>query len=137
MLKPNLYIKDDNELQELTKEWQKRLGLSDWYIGVAFVSQEEMTDPNWGGESDVQWVNKVGTIKIVKKEYIPKDLLIKQPQEEMLIHELLHFKFIAFDEKTREEACYEIMQHQLIETLARALYSAKYNLNNKWWLQEE
>ena len=59
-----------------------------------------------------------------------KDLLIKQPQEEMLIHELLHFKFIAFDEKTREEACYEIMQHQLIETLARALYSAKYNLNN-------
>lgn len=137
MNKPELYIKDEAQLEALTKEWQKRLGLSDWYIGVAFATQEEMSNPNWGGESDVQWVNKVGTIKIVEKRFIPDDLLIKQPQEEMLIHELLHFKFIAFEEKTREESCFEIMQHQLIETLARALYSAKYNLDKSWWVKED
>lgn len=137
MKTPSLFIKDKNELHELVKEWQKRLGLDDWFIGVTFADQSEMSDPNWGGESDVQWVNKVGTIKIVNKEYIPNDLLIKQPQEEMLIHELLHFKFIAFEEKTREESVFEMMQHQLIETLARALYSAKYNLDKSWWINED
>lgn len=135
-MKPSLYIKNEIELQNLLWEWQKRLELSDWFIGIAFADKEDMSDPNWGGESEVQWVNKVGTIKILKREYIPSDLLIKQPQEEMLIHELLHFKFIAFDDKTREEAHYEIMQHQLIENLARALYSAKYNLDHSWWINE-
>ena len=134
-MKTKMFITTEEELLKLLKEWQERLGLGDWHIGVCLCKPEDIEEGN-AGESDVQWVNKCGTISILAKEYFPDDLLIKQPHEEILIHELLHFKFFALKEETREEAYFEMKQHQLLEELAKALYMAKYNLNLGWWANQ-
>ena len=77
-----------------------------------------------------------GLISILRAEDLPPNMILKQPMEQVLIHELLHFKFIAFDENSREEAVFEIAQHQLIETLAKALFMAKYGLTPTWFIAE-
>jgi hypothetical protein len=127
----NEFFETEEELQKCFLKWQPRLGLSDWNIGVALVDKTDLDGV--AGESEVQWVNKCGTISILKKEYIPDDLLIKLPHEETLIHEMLHFKFFALQETSREEHFYEMMQHQLLEEIAKALFLAEYNLDADWW----
>ena len=95
-----------------------------------------MTVPKWAGESDVQFINSCGLISIFRKEDVPAAVLLKQLHEEILIHELLHFKFISFEGKSREEAVYDIMQHQLLQTIAHALYATKYDLPESWFIAE-
>lgn len=130
---PKQYIDTEEELLELAKEWQNRLLLRDWVIGFALVSARELSDINFAGESEVQWVNRCGTVSILRKEDIPDDMITKQPMEMTLIHELLHFKFMKF-ENTSLEGCYwNEKQHQLLEDMAKALYMAKYNLTFDWF----
>lgn len=135
-MKVKMYFENEDDLHKCYLKWQKRLGLQDWCIGVGLVDPEDMEEGR-AGESDVQWVNKCGTIKILKKEHMPTDLLIKQPHEASLIHEMLHFKFVAFEEKSREESIYQLMQHQKIEELARALFMAEYNLQPNWFWEKD
>lgn len=129
-----MYVDTQEELIELLKEWQPRLGLSDWHIGIALCEPSEMDLSEVAGECDVQWLNKCGTISVLKKEYMPEDLIIKQPHEVTVIHELLHFKFFSLEERTREEHYYEMKQHQLLEEMAKALFMAKYNVGYNWWI---
>ena len=127
-IEPKLFIDTEEELLELAKEWQNRLLLRDWVIGFALVSARELSDINFSGESEVQCVNRCGTVSILRKEDIPSDMITKQPMEMTLIHELLHFKFMTF-ENTSLEGCYwNEKQHQLLEDMAKSLYMAKYNL---------
>lgn len=133
---PKLVFDNEAEMLQCMDEWKTRLGLSDWYIAARICPAEDMELDDCAGESEVQHVNMCGAISILREEDLPKDSLLKQPMELTLIHELLHFKFIAFDEKTREEAVFEIMQHTLIEQLAKALYMAKYNLTPDWFVPE-
>ena len=130
---PKLYIDTDEELLELAKEWQNRLLLSDWMIGFALVSTRDLSDIEFAGESEVQWVNRCGTVSILRKEDIPQNMLMKQPMEMTLIHELLHFKFMAFDNTSLEGCYWNEKQHQLLEDMAKALYMAKYNLTLDWF----
>ena len=133
MAEPKLYIDTEEELLELAKEWQNRLLLRDWAIGFSLVSSRELSDINFAGESNVQWVNRCGTVSILRKEDIPSDMITKQPMEMTLIHELLHFKFMTL-ENTSLEGCYwNEKQHQLLEDMAKALYMAKYNLTFDWF----
>lgn len=130
---PKLVFDSEGEMLQCLSEWKTRLGLSDWYISARICPAEGMALEDCAGESDVQHVNMCGTINILCAEDLPEDSLLKQPMEQTLIHELLHFKFIAFDEKTREGAVFEIRQHALIEQLAKALYMAKYHLTPDWF----
>ena len=133
---PKLVFDSEKELLECLEEWKRLLGLSDWHIVARICPKEDMTLPECAGESDVQFVNMCGLINILRAEDLPPDMILKQPMEQVLIHELLHFKFIAFDENSREEAVFEIAQHQLIETLAKALFMAKYGLTPTWFIAE-
>ena len=133
---PKLVFDSETELLECLEEWKRLLGLSDWHIAARICPKEDMNVPECAGESDVQFVNMCGLINILRAEDLPPDMILKQPMEQVLIHELLHFKFIAFDENSREEAVFEIAQHQLIETLARALFMAKYDLTPTWFIPE-
>lgn len=130
---PKLYIDTEEELLELSKEWQNRLLLSNWIIGFALVSSRELSNIEFAGESNVQWVNRCGTVSILRKEDIPQDMLMKQPMEMTLIHELLHFKFMGFDNTSLEGCYWNEKQHQLLEDMAKALYMAKYNLKTDWF----
>lgn len=129
------YFDTSEELYECFEKWQPRLGLSDWNIGIALVEPKDMEDER-AGESNVQWVNKCGTISILKKEYMPKDMLIRQPHESTLIHEMLHFKFFEAEPNSFESFYFDTMTHQLLEELAKALFLAEYNLPPKWFAGE-
>ena len=133
---PKLVFDSEKEMLQCLEEWKTLLGLSDWHIAARICPKEEMKLPECAGESDVQFVNMCGLISILRAEDMPSDMILKQPMEQVLIHELLHFKFISFDEESREEAVFEIAQHQLIETLAKALFMANYGLTPTWFIAE-
>lgn len=133
---PKLVFDSEKEMLQCLEEWKTLLGLSDWHIAARICPKEEMKLPECAGESDVQFVNMCGLISILRAEDMPSDMILKQPMEQVLIHELLHFKFISFDEESREEAVFEIAQHQLIETLAKALFMVKYDLTPTWFIAE-
>lgn len=133
---PKLVFDSEKELLECLEEWKRLLALSDWHIAARICPKEDMKLPESAGESEVYHVNMCGLIRILRAEDLPPDLILKQSMEQVLIHELLHFKFIAFDEESREEAVFEIAQHQLIENLAKALFMAKYGLTPTWFIAE-
>lgn len=137
MTEPKLYFESEKEMFDCLAEWQPRLGLSDWHIAARMCGREDMKLEEVAGESEVQHVNMCGLISILRKEDLPAGMILKQPHEQVLIHELLHFKFISFDVTSREHAIYEENQHQLIELLAKALFSAKYGLNHNWFIDDE
>lgn len=134
---PKTFFDSLDEMAAVQKEWQRRLGLSDWWIASTICGREDMELQDVAGESEVQWANKCGTISLLRREDMPDDLLVKEPQELTLIHELLHFKFFTCDADSREGAYYETMQHQLLEEIAKALYMAKYGLSWDWFIPEE
>lgn len=136
MGEPKLYFDSEAEMFDILEEWQRRLWLSDWWIAIALSSEDEMPDKESAGYSEVQWVNKCGKIWILRKEDYPEDLLLKQPQELVLIHELLHFKFFSVEHTSLEEAFYDMKNHQLLEELAKSLYMAKYGVNYSWFISE-
>lgn len=136
MTEPKLYFESEKEMFDCLDKWQKRLGLSDWYIAARICGKEDMDLENVAGESEVQHVNMCGLISILRKEDLPDDLILRQAHELTLIHELLHFKFISFDVTSREQAIYEENQHQLIEQLAKAFFMAEYNLTPNWFIAE-
>lgn len=138
MGEPKLCFDSQKEAFDLLEEWQKRLFLDDWWIGMDISSEADMPERGNAGYSEVQWVNKCGTIWILKAEEIPKEQLIKQPQELTIIHELLHFKFFATEPTEEYESQYYYMkQHQLLEEMAKSLYMAKYGIGYNWFIPEE
>ena len=137
MTEPKLYFDSEKELFDCLSEWQPRLGLSDWHIAARLCDIEDMKLKDVAGESEVQYVNMCGLISIVRKEDMPADMILKQPHEQVLIHELLHFKFISYEVNSRDQAVFEENQHQLIELLAKALFSAKYGLKHSWFIDEK
>lgn len=128
-----MFFDNEDELQECFEKWSPRLGLSNWIIGIRLSNKSEIPD-GVGGWSEVDWVNKCGTIEILKKEDFT-ETLFKQPHEEILIHEMLHFKFFSSEGKDRDSEFYEMMQHQLLEELAEALFMAEYNLERSWFTE--
>ena len=134
---PKMFFDSLEEMAAVQKEWQRRLGLTDWWIASTICGREDMELQDVAGESEVQWANKCGTISLLRREDMPDDLLVKEPQELTLIHELLHFKFFTCDADSREGAYYETMQHQLLEEIAKALNMAKYGLSWDWFIPEE
>ena len=130
---PKMFIETEEELLSLAKEWQRRLLLSDWIINFSLVTAREMSEVDLAGESDVQWINRCGVVNILRKEEIPQDIIAKQPMELVLVHELLHFKFMMFDNESLEGCYFSEKQHQLLEDMAKSLYMAKYGLDFEWF----
>ena len=118
-----------DELRECCKEWVDRLGLKDWRIAVRFARPDELESVNDAGDSDVNWVCRSAVIQIRTPDSVPK-CIQPQPQELVLIHELLHLKFFGVVEHnaTVEGVYWDTIQHALLEDMAKALYCTKYLL---------
>lgn len=137
MKEPKLKFENEKEMFDALDEWKTLLGLNDWMIAIHICGKDDMKLKDCAGESEVQFVNSCGIISILRAEDLPEDMILTQPQEQVLIHELLHFKFISFESESREDAVFEIVQHQLIECLAKALFMAKYGLAPGWFISEK
>ena len=138
MVKPKRYIDNDRELEALTVEWKNRLGLNDWLIAVSLCKQSDMTSIDYAGQNTVDWVGKTAEIQLLDKGCMP-DTIFRQPQELVLIHELLHcVLYQRFDAEGTgiEVLTHDMMTHSNIERLAKALYMAKYNITLDWFKEE-
>ena len=114
--------KNDN-INDLLKEWQHRLGLGDWHIVLEQeCSPNDMTLTGVQGECERDEVNKCGVIRVLcEKDY--GNRILPFDKEKVLVHELMHFKFVFLE--MNENELQNRLVHQYIDDLARALVDAK------------
>lgn len=120
------------QIAEVAEYYIKLLGLQDWMIRYELT--DELGEGN-GGENEYQFVNKYAVIRIRKT--LPESMLFRQPQELTLIHELLHCKFMLLDNTNYDGIIIYEYQHQLLQDMARAIFNARYNLTNKFYMSWE
>ncbi len=135
MTEPKLYFTDEKEANDLLQEWKERLFLRDWDINLHFT--DELEDGMLGlNESD--FLNMTSDITMLTARSLKiklENVSQKNPQEQTLIHELLHSKIMSYEQATPqiEGVLFDTIQHQTIEQLAKALYMAKYNVDYEWF----
>ena len=123
---------DRRKLQECAAYWQDKLQLKDWLI--KYTKTDDL-DPNDNGYCDFDFVHKCAIVKIRANK--ADDIMIKQPDELILVHELLHCKYPIYekdgdyDSKIRAD-----LQHQILEDMAKSLIMVKYNLSLYWFIKE-
>lgn len=128
---PIFDFKNQETLDKYLKEWQERLMLTNWIINAKIVEQGKI--PNYGGISDVSFSNSHAIIQIAEYNH-NNNYFFKQPQELVLVHELLHCVFMnVVNENTIEGLYYSEKQHQTLERIAKSLIMAKYNLIYDWF----
>ena len=133
MNEPKMYFEDEKESNEILEEWKSRLFLSDWNIKLI---EEDKLGEERAGQAEVQWVSSSGIIRMLTQKAIEDvgPVIEKQPQELILIHELLHFKYMSVENVgSIEGVYYEESQHRLLEQMAKSLYMTKYDLNYEWF----
>lgn len=131
MKEPVKIFKSKKQLEFYVKYWSKKLQLDDWIICVCV---DMCSNQENHGENEIDFVNKCALITIERKENMD-DFIMKQPEELVLVHELLHCKITCLEKNnmSREEFCYELEQHQLLESLAKSFIMTKYGLDFDWF----
>lgn len=117
------------ELNECLKWWQEKLFLSDWVIEAKISEPCDFIQEKCCGENEFDLVNKCCIIRILDKKYYGERIM-KYCAEKILVHELLHCKYNWLGNGTTYEGNYvDVMEHGLLEQMAKSLIMAKYNLS--------
>lgn len=107
----------------LLKEWQKRLRLQDWTIGLEQnCKAQDMKIKDCSG--CCEWIesSKTAQVQILDPmEY--GERIVPYDFETTLVHELLHCKLSLIS--TDVDDCQERYMHQIIDDLAKAFVDAK------------
>ena|SRR3990167_3747235 len=113
-----MIFKNDDELQLVCAEWQKRLRLQDWVVKAIIARNKDLLEKTQGTCS---WViqKKMATILILDPIDYPEDTIHPQDMEQTLVHELLHLHFAPFDDETGTPK--EIAIEQATDCIAYAL----------------
>ena len=121
-------FKTVEEIEECAKYYIKLLGLQDWRI--LFVLGKTK-DENNAGECESIFEEKCARIVISDIDY--EDLWFKQPQELILIHELIHCKIELYENSnmTLESLMIYQQRHTLIDDWARSIFYCRYGLTHK------
>lgn len=128
-MKPIEEFETEEQLQECLKWWQEKLFLTDWIIKAKLCVPEDFIEQNVCGENEFDMVNKCCVIRIMKKEYYGERIL-KYCAEHILCHELLHCKYNWLAcENTYDGKYLDVMEHNLLEQMAKSLIMSKYNLD--------
>lgn len=111
------------EHEKLLKEWQNRLGLSDWVIKLNdncvpdSMSMEEVAGCTVWTEC-----SKVARIEMLDPQYYG-ERIVPYDWEKTLVHELLHLKTSLVSDHVDD--LQERYMHMMIDDLARAFVDAK------------
>ena len=135
---PIKIYENDMQLQSSLKEWQARLFLDGWCITVELVDKCSADEYGTSGLNTHLPIQKTAYIEILKNsfEIIEQKVFIgKQPQELVLVHELLHCKFgVVYNAQgTYEAKIAEYHDHSLLEEISKSLIMAKYDLSFDWF----
>lgn len=119
----------EEELNECLKWWQEKLFLTDWVIKVRISEPCDFITEGSVGENEFDMVNKCCVIRILDQKYYG-DRIMKYCAEKVLVHELLHCKYnwLAYEE-SYEGKYVDVMEHGLLEQMAKSLIMAKYDLS--------
>lgn len=119
------------EHERLLQEWQKRLGLQDWYIILKTNCRpENMAMQDVEGCTTWTESTKSAWIDILDEQFFPEHAAARPYDfERTLVHELLHCKLSVLSED--ETGIQYRIVHQLIDDLARAMVDAKRNGGEK------
>lgn len=133
---PIMEFETEEQLQACIEEWKKVLFLQHWVIKGKLV--DELYDSNGvelAGHNNFVIEGNCCLIQIVRANEDNKSRIVKYCAEETLVHELLHCKYNWTQKSSDsiEYAYYEIMEHSLIEQMAKSLIMAKYNLPFEWF----
>lgn len=111
------------EHTSLLREWQNRLGLTDWVIKlIDNCSPEEMSLDDSVGCTVWAESNKMARIEILDPQFYGKRV-VEFDWEKTLVHELLHLKTSLVSDRVGE--LQERYMHQMIDDLAKAFVGAK------------
>lgn len=135
-MNPILEFKDEAHAYECLKEWQTRLFLDDWIIKIHFT--DELRDGETGdelsGQNSFDMTNKCCVISLARLDEDKKSRIQKVAQEHVLVHELLHCKQGWLSPPTSMEGkYYDVIEHGLLEQMAKSLIMAKYGLPFEWF----
>lgn len=87
------------QIEKLKEEWIRRLGLMDWRIIVMDrCAPSDFTEQECDGEVNYCEPNKEAIIHIMDERFIEKSKIRVFDKERILVHELLHLKFILLDD---------------------------------------
>lgn len=139
MAKPIEYFKSEEQFKKCCKDWQHKLFLDDWFIKFELTEEEMQLDDNiLDGMCEFNFNNKEAKIKIFNGKYESDDVIMKQVGELTLIHELLHIKLEYLSDVDiigkESETFHKYIFHQSIETMAKSLLMAKYNLDYDYFM---
>jgi len=122
-------FESQEELNQYMKWWQEKLFLTDWIIKARICEPCDFADGENMGENEFDMVNKCCIIRILDKKYYG-NRIIKYCAEKVLIHELLHLKYNWLKNENSYEGKYvDVMEHGLLEQMAKSLIMAKYDLS--------
>lgn len=125
-------------LQELLKEWKTRLFLDDWIIKAMFAEPDDPDLSGLCGINKFQVDNKCSIIKLCTESMYGEGRIIKYCVELTLVHELLHCKYNWLKPpETMEGSYFDVMEHALMEQMAKSLLMAKYNIPFSWFMNLE
>lgn len=103
------------QIREMVLDWQSRLGLSHWTLGVSFA----LRDPETYADSHVDYQEyEIATIRF-NTRLIRKDGMKAQDVEAIVIEELMHVLFWEMLRATGEEQ--EKAEHKVIARLTKVL----------------
>lgn len=124
-------FKSQEQLNTCLRWWKKRLYLDSWNIR-AVVTDE--INYGCGEQEDVVGLNTLvpeseqSFIQIISRDMFEGGVE-KYCAEKILVHELLHCKYAFLENGSTYEGKYlEVMEHRLLEQMARTLILVKYGL---------
>lgn len=122
-------FKSKEELNKCLKWWQEKLFLTDWIIKARISEPCDFIKEECCGENEFDMVNKCCVIRILDPKYYGNRIM-KYCSEKVLVHELLHCKYNWLANEGSYEGKYvDVMEHGLLEQMAKSLVMTKYNLN--------
>lgn len=134
---PILDFKDNQQLRECLKEWQKILYLEDWVIKATLLSAQELYEKAGEevlGRNEFVVENKASHIYICKADGDNDNRIVKFCAEQTLVHELLHCKYAWLaPPETMEGKYFDTKEHQLLEMTARSFIMARYGMTKDWF----
>lgn len=117
-------IPTEKELRELCREWQKTLRLQDWRVRIRYSKEYELD----GSQAMVTPTNETRSALIRINPYSASESADEShaPIEVRVIHELVHLHAEAFWPKVDKDSLEWNTAEAAVDSIAWALYRAKY-----------
>lgn len=128
---PTCHFKNESEFKMAAEKWKHILQLDNWCIYAELARLPELM-PDTFGTCDVNHAARTAHI-VIKAS--PISMFPRWCEELTLVHELMHCIVIVPEEdsETIEGALYTMQQERLVETMAKSLLMARYNVDMNWF----